>query len=409
MIGFVLVKRITKSYILVVLMLYACVTFRMLEYVFHDIAQTDASNKNYRFDGKFEIQLENVTFLINKLLHQRNNLNSGDFSLLKLLREHNIKSEVDVEPVLFNIDYVVSGAYPIKKRVYTPTSKYIINCKNIHEIDLKRKIGHGVSKQTLLGDFRGMPVAVKMVTRHQREVRYCIEKLNQSDTEFLSHRAKCFMFSSMKLMKEILMLEQLSHPGFIKLLGYCVRNEESDTMDLSERGVISVYELGTRISVYSLQNLTWRERIQHSLHLARFLYYLEFSPLGSLRIRDFKEEHFLMINGTLKMIDLDDVDNLEPSCSVYINEVEHGNVTFESRNKGCDFAIPCHNGLCVGFNAKQNMKFMYKLFFNVLIRQTAFPNPLSGDLRNVLERLDCNRISAAELIAILDKLSGFDS
>ncbi|KAH3807221.1 hypothetical protein DPMN_135556 [Dreissena polymorpha] len=71
-----------------------------------------------------------------------------------------------------------------------------------------------------------MPVAVKMVTRHQREVRHCIEKLNHSDTEFLSHRAKCFMFSNMKLMKEILMLEQLSHPGFIKLLGYCVRNEE---------------------------------------------------------------------------------------------------------------------------------------------------------------------------------------
>ncbi|KAH3807247.1 hypothetical protein DPMN_135582 [Dreissena polymorpha] len=103
-----------------------------------------------------------------------------------------------------------------------------------------------------------------MVTLHQREVRHCIENLNQSDTEFLSHRAKCFMFSHMKLMKEILMLEQLSHPGFIKLLGYCVFNEESDTIDLSERGVIIVSELRTRISVYSLQTLIWREKISIS-------------------------------------------------------------------------------------------------------------------------------------------------
>ncbi|KAH3807248.1 hypothetical protein DPMN_135583 [Dreissena polymorpha] len=49
------------------------------------------------------------------------------------------------------------------------------------------------------------------------------------------------------------MLEQLSHPGFIKLFGYCARNEESDTMDLSERGVIRVYELGTRISGETLK------------------------------------------------------------------------------------------------------------------------------------------------------------
>ena len=63
----------------------------------------------------------------------------------------------------------------------------------------------------------------------------------------------------------------------------------------------------------------------------------------------------------------------------------------------------------VNNSAKQNMKFMYKLFFNVLICPTAFPNSLSSDIRNVLERLDGNRISAAELIAIFDKLSAFDN
>jgi protein kinase domain-containing protein len=54
-------------------------------------------------------------------------------------------------------------------------------------------------------------------------------------------------------MKEIILLEQMDHPGFIKLLGYCVRSEESDSTDLSEHGVTAVYEYGKRLNVESLQ------------------------------------------------------------------------------------------------------------------------------------------------------------
>ncbi len=42
--------------------------------------------------------------------------------------------------------------------------------------------------------------------------------------------------------------------------------------------------------------------------------YLATSPLGSLRISDFKPIHFLLKDGRVKLTDLDDVTSLEPSC-----------------------------------------------------------------------------------------------
>ena len=170
--------------------------------------------------------------------------------------------------------------------------RHVFNCSNIHIINLQTKIGHGVSKQTFKGTFRGMPVAVKMVTRHQKEVKACIDALNSSEPERTTERSKCFVHPTMKLMKEILLSEQLNHPGLVKLLGYCVRSEESDTSDLSERGVVSVYELGQKLMLGNLQLATWQEKIRYSINLAEFLHFLEYSPLGSLVVRDFKEDHF---------------------------------------------------------------------------------------------------------------------
>lgn len=50
--------------------------------------------------------------------------------------------------------------------------------------------------------------------------------------------------------------------------------------------------------------------------MADLLRYLENSPLGSLVVPDFKEGHLVMVSDSLKLIDLDDVNNLEPECDV---------------------------------------------------------------------------------------------
>lgn len=282
--------------------------------------------------------------------------------------------------------------------------KYLITCENIHEVQMIKKIGHGVSKQTFKAEFQGRHVAVKMVTRHQIEVKSCLEKLNTSDPHFLPQRTKCFVFSSMKLMKEILLLQQLNHPGFVQLIGFCIRSEESDTTDLSERGIVSVFELGNRITVYGLQTLPWQERLHHALTLAEFLHYLEHSPLGSLRVRDFKAEHFLMVDGSLKMIDLDDVDNLEPSCSVYVSIETQMQMARSGKSNGCGFSLPCQKGLCIGFNAKQNMVHMNRLFFKHLLFPVSFPREILNDVGFLLADIDSVKLSASQLIQRLEHI-----
>ena len=299
---------------------------------------------------------------------------------------------------LFDNNFDVAKSYVITQHqspydgIIRP--KYIINCTNIHQVRLHKKIGHGVSKQTFASEFNGVPVAVKMVTRHQGEVKTCIEQINVNHPKKEQMRSRCFVFSTMKLMKEILLLEQLNHPGFAQLLGYCIRNEESDTTDLRERGVVSVFELGERFLLHDIHMLSWQERVIHAMELADFLHYLEYSPLGSLRVRDFKEEHFLLVNNSLKMIDLDDVDNLEPSCNTYVNiETQSSNLK-QGRSSGCEFSLPCQRGLCVGFNAKQNMKFMNKLYFKRLLYPTVFPRDISGEVGNLLGELDSDMLTA---------------
>lgn len=235
-----------------------------------------------------------------------------------------------------------------------------------------------------------------MVTRHQADVTNCLRNLPHND---VSRRHECFVFPNMKLMKEILLLEQMDHPGFIKLLGYCVRSEESDSTDLSEHGVTAVYEYGKRLNVESLKSHTFDNRLRYAIDLADFLSYLDNSPLGSLRIRDFKESHFLLVSNSIKMIDLDDVDNLEPSCDIYYDTpgIIYSNKT-KARTTTCGFNLPCYMGLCIGFNAKNNLKMIHRLFLSRLLHPKLFPSIVSERLSNVLARIDTSNISAFELV-----------
>ncbi|WAR28083.1 PKDCC-like protein [Mya arenaria] len=417
MIGYILVKRMYRPYIVIALFMYACLMYRTLENTcVSSDTKTLLDNKDQqRMKSMFvnrDAKSDNISDTLSMLRKEYNLLENKRMDFVSTLqtmislyrntdkafplnsfqsRSQDSQSDKDVSP----------------REAPDHETKYLINCENIHEVHLHSKIGHGVSKQTFRGHFRGKHVAVKMVTRHQIEVKSCIEQLNKSDPDFISYRSRCFVFSTMKLMKEILLLQQLNHPGFVRLLGFCVRNEESDTTDLNERGIVSVFELGERLVTYSLQTLTWKEKLKIAVELADFLHYLEFSPLGSLRIRDFKEDHFLMVNGSLKMIDLDDVDNLEPSCTVYISIDTQIQQAKSGNQNGCEFGLTCQKGMCLGFNARQNIKFMNRIFFKILLFPTMFPDKLSREVGSILADLDDNAITAGVLCNKLKTINSY--
>ncbi|CAG2253925.1 PKDCC [Mytilus edulis] len=401
------------SLIFVPMIVYLSIMFRVIDNFCED---TDISTsetvystavlKNTKPDTNMSRYLQSLVKKYDELEQEKVYLLSLIKSLLDrntvFQDKNNFMNELDkiVHPKKIKAQKPKFDRSSIETNIVKP--KYLFNCTNINKISLKQKIGHGVSKQAFLGHYHGQEIAVKMVTRHQKDVRNCFQKLSDED---IVKRHECFMFPNMKLMKEILLLEQMDHPGFIKLLGYCVRSEETDSTDLSEHGVTAVYEYGKRLNVANLQFNTFGSRLQHAIDLADFLSYLDNSPLGSLRVRDFKETHFLLVNSSIKMIDLDDVDNLEPSCDIYYDtqDTEYGNET-KARSTTCEFDLPCYMGLCIGSNAKNNLKMMNKLFLSRLLHPKLFPSSVSEKVSDLLARIDTSNISAAVLVQQLSNI-----
>ena len=274
--------------------------------------------------------------------------------------------------------------------------RYPFNCSNIARISIRRKLGHGITKHVYLGEFEGRRVAVKMVTRNAIDVTDCLRRLPppppSSSASATADRDRCYVLPNMKLMKEILLHEQLDHDGLVPLLGYCVRSEETASTALEDHGVVAVYEYAQRFYTSSLAAWPVGERLAAARRLADFLDYFERSPLGSLRVADFKETHFLMSTGVddaapprIKMTDLDDVNNIEAACTS--KDVKDGTTAKQTGNNmnpsasrsssssssssSCEYGLECRGGICPGSNAKHNMDRMNRIFFRILLRLPA--------------------------------------
>ena len=55
--------------------------------------------------------------------------------------------------------------------------------------------------------------------------------------------------------------------------------------------------------------------LQVSYGLTKLLVYLAHSPYGSLSLNDFRRQQFVLVDGDLKLSDIDDVGFLEPKCN----------------------------------------------------------------------------------------------
>ena len=98
----------------------------------------------------------------------------------------------------------------------------MFTCNNIDQIQLKRKLGQGVTKQVYLGVYGGKKVAVKMVTRNVIDVKTCLLRLKRNATglpesDLPREVSRCYTLPNMKLMKEILLLHQMAHPNLLSL------------------------------------------------------------------------------------------------------------------------------------------------------------------------------------------------
>ena len=266
---------------------------------------------------------------------------------------------------------------------HTPPKTYIFNCSNIHKLVLTRKIGQGRTKQVFIAKHERQKVAVKMVTRDVLHVTSC--KRNP-----FTEKELCGKFPSMKLMKEILILQQLSHPNLLRMLGYCVRSEETDSMALKVHGVVTIHEYGLPFHLSTVHTWPFHMRISTAYDLADLLEYFQKSPLGSLRIPDLKDEHFLLCEGRIKLIDVDDVTSADPNC---LGKVR----------RKCPYGVSCVDGICTGHNAWFNIDRMNRVMFKELLSAETVNPTMNGHIQHVRQMLDNVAIKATQLKAVLKK------
>jgi len=178
-----------------------------------------------------------------------------------------------------------------------------------------------------------------MVTSKSMDVTRCVRQA-PVDVD-AAGRQRCFIPANMKLMKEILLLNQLRHRGLLPLLGYCVRSEETESTSLQDHGVLAVYEYATPFYATSMRDWPIDRRLDTAIQLADLAAYLHRSPLGSLRVADFKETHFLLLDGgrRIVMTDLDDVTSAELSCSSGKSHVTDSMLPLRVTSTNCPYGL----------------------------------------------------------------------
>ncbi|XP_033637204.1 extracellular tyrosine-protein kinase PKDCC-like [Asterias rubens] len=222
-----------------------------------------------------------------------------------------------------------------------------LSCRDIEAVELKERLGRGVTKDVYRGVYRGESIAVKVVTSKVEDIKACMRRKNY-------HKfSDCFVHANYKLMKEVALSMQLDHPNVIKSLGMCTRSKTA----MSKHGMIAIYEIGDKTANSVLKKLPWDTRLDMSIEIADLLDYLQRSPLGSLAVWDFKTRQFVIVKGKITLVDLDDLSAQELSCEKHTDcnikvDTDYGRENIVPNDSGL---VPCVNSTCYGLNSKFNV------------------------------------------------------
>ncbi|KAM4607389.1 extracellular tyrosine-protein kinase PKDCC [Polymixia lowei] len=239
-----------------------------------------------------------------------------------------------------------------------------LGCSSINNLTGVRFLGSGFTKTVYRADLnRSFSVALKSVDLNGHDMDNCVKTYGVT--------GDCYRLASFKLVKEMILMQRLQHPNVLTLYGYCYQ-ETSGIQDT----VTAITELGSPLEMIHLLQTPWEERFRICLGLVRLLDFLSRSPLGSVSLLDFRPRQFVLVEGELKVTDLDDASAEEAPCPP--SPPHHCIMDFPARN----FSLPCHRGRCVGINEKRNLYNAYRFFFTYLL-----PHSAPASLRPLLDRI----------------------
>ncbi|XP_060781565.1 extracellular tyrosine-protein kinase PKDCC isoform X2 [Neoarius graeffei] len=246
-------------------------------------------------------------------------------------------------------------------------------------------VGSGYTKAVYRAELNtSFSVALKSVDLTGHDMESCVKRYSSAED--------CYRLASFKIIKEMTLMERLQHPNILKLYGYCYQ----DSNDIKDT-VTAITELGSPLEMIQLLQTPWEERFRICLSLARLLHYLAHSPLGSLTLLDFRPRQFVLVNGELKVTDLDDASVEDTPCSG--SSPTDCLLEFPARN----FTLPCTSGYCQGINEKRNLYNAYRFFFTYLLPHSA-PSALRPLLANIVNSTGELLWDTDETLAHLEKV-----
>ncbi|XP_046664198.1 extracellular tyrosine-protein kinase PKDCC-like [Homalodisca vitripennis] len=264
------------------------------------------------------------------------------------------------------------------------TSPGPINCSTLNEVKDLEFIAAGWTKAVYKGMFRGEPVAIKTVNLNGHDFRQCQERQPQASL------ASCYRRTAAKLLKELILLTELSHENIIKVVGSCVPDAVGP--------VVIATELGDPLDTVQLLQLSWERRLKLVHGVARLLYHLAHSPLGSLAMNDLRRQQFVLADGVLKLSDVDDMGIAEPFCQTDADCSHHLLANISNRA-----AAPCVDGQCRGHNERLNVWRAGQHFVKQLLPLRA-PSSLEPQIQLLLEAYSDTSWSSQKILTATEML-----
>ncbi|XP_069787250.1 extracellular tyrosine-protein kinase PKDCC isoform X2 [Narcine bancroftii] len=252
-----------------------------------------------------------------------------------------------------------------------------LSCPDINNATSVHYLGSGYTKavyKAVLNET--LAVALKSVDFEGHDMENCVKQFGTLKD--------CYRLASFKLVKEMTLLQRLQHSNILKLYGFCYQdsNHIPDTLT-------TITELGSPLEMIQLLQTSWEERFRICLSLIRLLHYLAHSPLGSVTLLDFRPRQFVVVDGELKVTDLDDASINETPCSSNSDCF----MEFPARN----FTLTCSlEGLCLKMNEKRNLYNAYRFFFTYLLPHSA-PSSLRSLLDNVVNATGYKQLTDAAI------------
>ncbi|KAK3597422.1 hypothetical protein CHS0354_040160 [Potamilus streckersoni] len=259
-----------------------------------------------------------------------------------------------------------------------------LDCDGIENITNKTYIASGWTKAVYKGIYKEMPVALKTVDPQGQDVSTCMEKSSSS--------IECYANAAKKIVKEVVILQALNSENVLKVLGFCLPRSADDSL-----WVAMVTELGESVDLIKLLQMSWEDRLRVSHDITKIAYYLSTSPYGSISMNDFRRQQFVLVDGRLKLSDVDDVGFEDPVC------VQDPDCELHFSSSNFTQKLKCLNGRCSEFNEKKNLFNAGRHFTTFLLPHGA-PLLLQPMIDRVIDGYSNLTMNSKELLSLMDKI-----